>query len=148
MKNLLALILIVCACATDAYAARRRAAIIAPPQELAIVFAPMNGQSLMGDVLEVGGIVKGKVARTVGVRVERRGGAGKGVAALRVWIDSPDPRFTIRIDGKLLGAAPMLLDPQAPLGVAVAHRIEIDVPPSAAEGAVLSSIQWEATCND
>jgi hypothetical protein len=148
MKNLLALMLAMSVCAADAHAARRRVAVTPAADDLAIVFVPVAGQSLMGVVLEVGGIVKGKVTRTVGVRVERRGGAGKGVAALRVWVESPDPRFTIRIDGKPLGAAPMLIDPQAPLGVAVMHRIEIDVPPSAAEGAVLSSIKWEATCND
>jgi hypothetical protein len=148
MKNLLALMLMVSVCATDAHAARRRVAVTPQADELTIVFVPLAGQSLMGDVLEVGGIVRGKVARTVGVRVERRGGAGKGVAALRAWVESPDPRVTIRIDGKPIGAAPMLIDPQAPLGAAVAHRIEIAVPPQAADGPVLSSIKWEATCND
>src|SRR5213075_1535465 len=148
MKNLLALMLIVSLGATEAQAARRRAVATPPSEELTIVFVPMGGQSLMGDVLEVGGIVRGKVARTIGVRVERRGGAGKGVAALRVWVESPDPRCAIRIDGKPLGAAPLLIDPQVPLGVAVAHRIEIDVPPTAAEGAMVSAIRWEAACND
>jgi len=148
MKNLLALMLIVSLAAPAAHAARRRAAVTPSADELAIVFVPVAGQSLMGDVLEVGGIVRGKVARAVGVRIERRGGAGKGVAALRVWVESPDPRCTLRVDGKLLGAAPLLIDPQAPLGIMVAHRIEIDVPASAAEGLVLSSIKWEATCND
>ena len=148
MKNLCVLMLIVSLGVPDGHAARRRAAVTPPAEELAIVFVPMGGQSLMGDVLEVGGIVRGKVARTVGVRVERRGGANKGVAALRVWVEGPDPRFTLRVDGKPLGGAPLLIDPQAPLGVAVAHRIDVDVPPSAAEGAVLSSIKWEATCDN
>ncbi len=148
MKNLLALMLIVSLGAVDARAARRRAVATPPPEELAIVFVPMGGQSLMGDVLEVGEIVRGKVVRTIGVRVERRGGAGKGVAALRVWLEAPDPRFTLRVDGKPLGGAPLLIDPQAPLGAVVAHRIEVDVPATAADGAVLSSIKWEATCDN
>ena len=148
MKNLLALMLIVSLGATEAQAARRRAVATPPSEELTIVFVPMGGQSLMGDVLEVGGIVRGKVARTIGVRIERRGGASKGVAALRVWVEAPDPRCTLRIDGKTIGGAPLLIDPQAPLGVVIAHRIEVDVPASAAEGAVLSSIKWEATTGD
>jgi hypothetical protein len=148
MKNLLALMLIVSLGAPEARAARRRAVATPAPEELAIVFVPMGGQSLMGDVLEVGGIARGKVARTIGVRVERRGGAGKGVAALRVWVEAPDPRYTLRIDGKIIGGAPLLIDPQAPLGLVIAHRIELDVPPSAAESAVLSSIKWEATTGD
>jgi hypothetical protein len=148
MKHLLALMLAVSLAAPAASAARRRAAATPVPEELVIVFVPMAAQSLMGDVLEVGGIVRGHVSRAVGVRVERRGGAGKGVAALRVWVEAPDARCTLRVDGKPLGAAPLLIDPQAPLGVTVVHRIEIDVPPSAAEGAVLSSIKWEATCDN
>jgi hypothetical protein len=148
MKNLLALMLIVSLGAAEARAARRRVVATPPPEELAIVFVPMGGQSLMGDVLEVGEIVRGKVVRTIGVRVERRGGAGKGVAALRVWIEAPDPRFTLRVDGKPLGGAPLVIDPQVPLGVVVAHRIEVDVPANAADGAVLSSIKWEATCDN
>ena len=148
MKNLLALMLLVSLSMPAAEAARRRAAVTQPAEELAIVFVPMNGQSLMGDVLEVGGIAKGNVARTVGVRVVRRGGAGKGVAALRAWVEAPDARVALRVDGKPLGGAPILIDPQAPLGIAVAHRIEIDVPPSAPEGALLSAIRWEATCDD
>src|SRR6476619_970677 len=106
MKNLLALMLIVSLGATEAQAARRRAVATPQAEELAIVFVPMGGQSLMGDVLEVGGIVRGKVVRTFGVRIERRGGATKGVAALRVWVEAPDPRFSIRIDGKSIGGAP------------------------------------------
>jgi hypothetical protein len=148
MKRLLALMLIVSLGAVDARAARRRAVATPAPDELAIVFVPMGGQSLMGDVLEVGEIVRGKVARTIGVRVERRGGANKGVAALRVWVESPDARCAIRVDGKTIGAAPLLLDSQAPLGVAVIHRIEVNVPASAADGALLSSIKWEATCDN
>ena len=148
MKHLLLTMLIVSLGVPDGHAARRRAAVTPPTEELAIVFVPMGGQSLMGDVLEVGGIVRGKVTRTIGVRVERRGGANKGVAARRVWVEASDPRFSVRVDGKPLGGAPLLIDPQAPLGVPVAHRIEVDVPPSAAEGAVLSSIKWEATCDN
>ena len=148
MKNLLALMLIVSLGATEAQAARRRAVATPQSEELTIVFVPMDGQSLMGDVLEVGGIVRGKVARTIGVRIERRGGASKGVAALRVWLEAPDPRFTLRIDGKVLSGAPLLIDPQAPLGVVIAHRIEVNVPANAAEGAVLSSIKWEVTTGE
>ena len=102
MKNLLALMLIVSLAAPAAHAARRRAAVTPSAEELAIVFVPVAGQSLMGDVLEVGGIVRGKVARAVGVRIERRGGAGKGVAALRVSAGQHFP--TDVIGGAVLGS--------------------------------------------
>jgi hypothetical protein len=44
-----------------------------------------------------------------------------------------------------LGTLPRILDAHAPLGDVTTHRLEIDVPPDVPEGAVASSIRWEAT---
>jgi len=155
MKTLLTLMLAVSLIAPSARAARRRAVATPPAGDLTITFVPMAGESLLGDTLDVGSVAhRGyerrdvtKVTRTVGIRVTRTNGA-KGVAALRAWVEAPDARVVLRVDGVVLSSVPRLVDSQAPLGAVIVHRIEIEVPVTAAEGAVLSSIRWEATTGD
>ena len=40
---------------------------------------------------------------------------------------------------------PRVIDAAAPIGATTAHRIEIEVPVDAPEGALISGIQWEVT---
>ena len=65
-----------------------------------------------------------------------------GFAPLRASLQADDGRCRIRVDGKTLTAVPQVIDPLAPLGQAVAHVLEIEIPTTAAEGPVAASISW------
>jgi hypothetical protein len=79
------------------------------------------------------------VRRTITVRI---GTERMGFAPLRAALQTDDGRCRIRVDGKTLTAAPQVIDALAPLGKAVAHVLEIEIPTSAAEGLIAASISW------
>jgi hypothetical protein len=81
--------------------------------------------------------------RRITVRVER-GAGGMAFARLSASLVADDARARVRIDGVLLSAAPRLVDAGAPLGVAVAHTIEIEVPSTEPAGRVAAAITWHA----
>ena len=116
-----------------------------PAAELAIVFVGMSGSG-SDAVLDTGMVSgpRGAIVRTLGIRLDS-GTRTTGTAVVRVWLESHDERTAIRIDGMSIGTLPRILDAHAPLGRVIAHRLEIDVPPDVPEGAVASSIRWEAT---
>ena len=116
-----------------------------PAPELAIVFVGVNGSG--SDAVYDAGMVsrpRGAIVRTIGIRLDS-GTRTTGTAVVRVWLESHDERTSMRIDGVSLGTLPRILDAHAPLGHVTTHRLEIDVPPDVPEGAVASSIRWEAT---
>jgi hypothetical protein len=126
---------------------RRRAVAVSPPSssELTLTF-------LDGPVLDAGPIVwrGGKrrttiTTRTVAMRIGRASREARGTATLRAFLETPDPRAIVRIDGITLGAAPRVIERHAPIGIATTHRIEIEVPVSAPDGALAASIGWEVT---
>ena len=125
---------------------RRRAVAVSPASsELTLTF-------LDGPVLDAGQIVwlgerRGvtTTTRTVLLRIGRASREVRGTATLRAFLETPDPRATVRVDGVVLGAAPRVVQRHAPIGVAVTHRIEIEVPVSAPEGPLAASIGWEVT---
>jgi hypothetical protein len=77
--------------------------------------------------------------RVVTVRI---GTERTGFAPLRAHLQTVDGRCRIRVDGTTLTAVPQVIDPLAPLGQAVAHVLEIEIPTTATEGPVAASISW------
>jgi hypothetical protein len=72
----------------------------------------------------------------------RIGRGRTGFAPLRASLQSDDGRSRIRVDGKTLTAVAQVIDPLAPLGQAVSHVVEIEIPATVSEGAVSASIAW------
>ena len=122
-----------------ALAAPRRRAVAPVPDDVTITFVSRPG------LLDLGSVVH-KASETIRIRVDRRGGS-RGSATLRAYLVSPDTRCSIRVDGQLLGAAPIVIDPQVPIGAVASHRINVEVPVTAAEGPLNTTIQWEASTN-
>jgi hypothetical protein len=79
------------------------------------------------------------VRRVVTVRI---GTERTGFAPLRASLQTDDGRCRIRVDGKTLTAVPQVIDALAPLGQAVPHVLEIEIPATAAEGPIAASISW------
>ena len=130
-------------------AAPRRRAVAPVPDELTITFVSRAGLLDLGTVTHTGRYAeRGRTVRseTVTMRVDRRGGS-RGTASLRAYLAAPDARCTIRIDGQLVGAVPIVIDPQIPIGAVTSHRIDIEVPVTAAAGPLATTIGWEASTN-
>jgi hypothetical protein len=122
-----------------ALAAPRRRAVAPVPDEVTITFVSRPA------VLDLGSVVH-KTSETIQIRLDRRGGS-RGSASLRAYLASPDARCSIRIDGRLLGAAPVVIDPQIPIGAVTSHRIDVEVPVSAPDGPLATTIGWEVSTN-
>ena len=122
------------ALSANAGAARRRAAIAPVKDDLTITFT----RSLVD-----AGSIAGRSSHEVGVRIDSRSAVNRR-AVLRASLPRPDGQFTVKIDGIPLGPLPVVIDARAPLGVTTTHRIEIEVPPTAPEGALMTAISWEA----
>jgi hypothetical protein len=121
---------------------RRRAVAVSPPSsELSLTFVDVpNG------TLDAGSIAARLVTRrTFGIRIGRPSREAQGSATLRAFLETADPRCIVRIDGVVLGTQPRLIQRHAPIGVVTAHRLEIEAPPTAAEGPVVTTIGWEVT---
>lgn len=122
-----------------ALAAPRRRAVAPVPDDVTITFVSRPSLLDLGSVHH-------KASETIEIRIDRRGGS-RGSASLRAYLLSPDARCSIRIDGQLLGAAPVVIDPQIPIGVVTSHRIDVVVPVTAAEGPLNTAIGWDASTN-
>lgn len=122
-----------------ALAAPRRRAVAPVPDDVTITFVSRAG------LLDLGSVVH-KRSETVQIRIDRRSGL-RGSAVLRAYLTSPDARCAIRVDGQLLSAAPIIIDPQIPVGAVTSHRIDIEVPVTAAEGPLNTTIGWDASTN-
>jgi hypothetical protein len=85
-----------------------------------------------------------RMRRRIGIRLLRANGLALGTAAISVRLESWDGRATFRIDGKQLTGAPLTIDAHFAVGPVTVHTIEIEVPVSAAEGALAASMRWEA----
>ncbi|HEX3583370.1 MAG TPA: hypothetical protein VH087_16490 [Thermoanaerobaculia bacterium] len=143
---LLALIL---SAGSIALAAPRRRAAAPVPDEVTITFVSRPGLLDLGSVAHTARNDKhDRTVRseTIQIRLDRRGGS-RGSASLRAYLVSPDARCSIRIDGRLLGATPVVIDPQIPIGALTSHRIDVEVPVSAPEGPLSTTIGWEASTN-
>ena len=131
---------------TSAAGGRRRVLTVSPPTPpLSIVFLRSGGIVDVGTIASTGGRRMARSTRTVTLRIGEPAHEQSGTVTLRAFLETPDPRATVRIDGVTLTAAPRVIRRHAPVGVAIIHRIEIEVPVTAAEGPLQASIGWEAT---
>lgn len=140
------------------YAGRRRS--VAPPSialSIEFVDVPAAGATLLTagsdawidlDTVSQKAGSAGKsvrVRRQFGIRIVRAGGVSWGTAVVTAKLDSPDGRSSLRIDGKLLASAPIVVDARAAVGAMTIHTLEIEVPDSVSEGPLSASISWEVT---
>ena len=126
---------------------RRAVAVSLPSDPLALTFV-----GAAGGVVDSGTIVWRGGSRpfassvqTVRVLIGRASAEPTGTATLTAFLENADARCTVRIDGIVLTKAPRTIQRHAPIGVPVAHRIEIEVPRTAGDGPLLMSIGWEVT---
>jgi hypothetical protein len=84
-----------------------------------------------------------RLRRRIGIRLVRTNGLAAGTATISVRLESWDGRATFRIDGKQLSSAPVTIDTRLAVGPVTVHTLEIDIPVSAAEGALAASMRWE-----
>ena len=134
-------------------AAKRRAiASPIPKDELSITFVRANGGDAIGGNVDIGSIAHRnsrdwrttRTIESVGVRIDGKRDAAPRYAVLRASLMNAGANITIRIDGITLGAMPVVIDTHAAIGATTPHRIEIEIPADAPEGALLTSIGWEA----
>ncbi len=85
-----------------------------------------------------------RLRRRIGIRLVRTNALASGTATISVRLESWDGRATFRIDGKQLSSAPVTIDTHLAVGPVTVHTLEIEVPISAAEGALAASMRWEA----
>jgi hypothetical protein len=125
---------------------RRRALTVSPTSSpVAIEFLGTGAVIDAGTLISTGGRRAARSTSSVSLRIGPASSEGRGTATLRAYLETHDPRATIRIDGITLTTAPRVIQRHAPIGVASAHRIEVEVPVTAAEGPLQTSIGWEAT---
>lgn len=127
---------------------RRRVLAVSPPSPApAIAFVDATAGLLeTGTIVWRGGTARSSIAtRTVRLRVGEPSDESRGSVTVRAFLETPDPRCTIRIDGVTLTAAPRVIRRNVPIGIAFAHRIEIEVPITSADGPLHASIGWEMT---
>lgn len=125
---------------------RRRVLAVSPsPQPLAISFLGTSGVVNAGSIVARGRRRAGSSTQTILLRIGEASRESSGTATLRAFLETPDSGAAIRIDGVTLTAGPRIIRRHAPIGIAVAHRLEIEVPVTAAEGAFQMSIGWEVT---
>lgn len=133
---------------------RRRAVAVPrtslPDSNLAVTFLT-GGESTMA-VLDAGAVAwNGSrrrvtvVSRPIRIRVGEASAPSGASVRLRAFLETADPRATIRIDGITLSAVPVLIRHHAPIGVPLTHRLEIEVPVTAPEGPLVATIGWEAS---
>lgn len=80
------------------------------------------------------------VKRRFRLRVE--GASTARFARVRAFVQVDVPGQRIRIDGRLIGTMPILVDAASPLGIAVGHTLEIEVPATEPAGLVTQTINW------
>lgn len=86
-----------------------------------------------------------RTTRAVTLRIGEPSRESRGNATLRAYLQAPDARCIVRIDGVPLTVAPRVIRRNAPIGIAFTHRIDIEVPRTAAGGPLQASIGWEIT---
>jgi hypothetical protein len=127
---------------------RQRAVAVSPPSsDLSLTF--LEGGQATTAVVDAGTISwrggRKQYSVTVAIRIGKATREARGTATLRAYLETPDPHAAIRVDGILLGATPRVIQRNAPIGIAMNHRLEIEVPVSAPEGTLAATIGWEVT---
>jgi hypothetical protein len=86
-----------------------------------------------------------RIQRPFGIRILRAGGVSWGTAKVTARLESPDGRSSLRIDGQIVGSAPLVVSTHAVIGTTTTHMLEIEVPGSVAAGPLAASIAWDVT---
>jgi len=158
MHRQIAILLLAVVMTLPASAARRRSAAPVVSDALSIVFVDggtdgsftaAGGEAWL-DVKDVARTVVSRqrgthVQRRIGIRVVRTSGAATGTATVTAHLDSSDGRTSMRLDGKPLTEAAMIVDPHAAIGSVVFHILEIEVSDAVAPGPIAAAITWEVT---
>lgn len=110
-----------------------------PAEDLAIAFVDAPG-----GMVDTGSIA-GKTRRTFGIRIGGPSREARGHAILRAFLETGDPRCIVRVDGIVLGTQPRIIGRFTPIGITTSHRLEIEVPASAPEGALVTTIGWDVS---
>jgi hypothetical protein len=159
MHRQIALVLLAALLALPVSAGRKRPAAPAVSDALTIVFVDAaatdstftsaGGEAWldMKDVAHhAGSRARGsQVLRRFGVRVVRSGGTSSGSATITARLESSDGRTSMRLDGKPLTEASLLVDAHAAIGAVAFHILEIDVSDAVAPGPIAAAITWEVT---
>ena len=131
---------------------RRRAVSSSPPSDpLTIAFVDAPGGTLHTGTItrnisnRRGSNGNAMTKKSFGIRIGPASREANGSATLRAFLETADPRCIVRIDGIVLSTQPMIIERFAPLGIVTTHRLEIEVPTSAAEGEVVTSIGWDVS---
>jgi len=134
----------------------RRPIYVVAPALVALVLAMAPGQyvstaSAISDDLAVSLIVEGPapadagqsvIRRRVAVKVTSRSGR-QGHAVLRASLQGPPVRGTVCVDGIVLSAATRLIDTAVPIGPAVHHIVEVDLPGRQRMRGLPAAIVWD-----
>lgn len=148
-----AVVFCLCLCLnTNLRAGGRRRAVAVPPPSSALSLTFIDSGRDAAAIVDAGTISwrGGRkrytvTTRTFGVRIGPASREARGTATLRAFLETTDPHATIRIDGIVLGTAPRIIQRNAPVGIAVTHRLEIEVPVTAPDGPLTAMIGWEVT---
>jgi hypothetical protein len=153
--RLLFTLLAVSSAVADVAAAPARLA--RPVEEFQLVFldgddrAPVR-QGADAAVMDIGRVVSRcwarrcastVVQRRFRLRVDARSTAPR-FARVHAFVQNDAPGHRVRLDGRPLTSVPMLVDALVPLGVAVVHVLEIEVPISEPPGLLAQNIVWFA----
>jgi hypothetical protein len=135
--------------AVPVFGGRRRVVAVSPGPELKITFVNVTSSGSEA-LIDAGAMsrTRGRVKRKVfGIRLDAANASEGATATLRAFLESHDGRSTIRVDGIEIGSIPKLINAQTPLGIVTTHTLEIEVPATVPEGALASSLRWEASTN-
>jgi hypothetical protein len=114
-----------------------------PPLQLTIVGSAVIDA---GTIVWRGGAERStRAVRTATLRIGEASSEPRGTATVRAYVETLDRRCTLRIDGITLTTVPRVIRRHAPVGIPFTHRIEIEVPVTAADGPLEASIAWEVT---
>ena len=132
------------------------AAVDGPREDLTLRLLPLEagGRDAGGSdaILDLGAVsaaartARGRavvVRQRVAVRLDSPSGRVTS-ARLQASLAADTAGCTVRVDGVPLSTVPRLLDGVHRVGATVVHEIEVHVEASAAEGALLSEIEWLA----
>jgi len=158
MHRQIAIVILALVMTLPASAARRRSAAPVASDALSIVFVDGGtegsltaaGAEAWLDVKDVAHNTGSRqrvtrLQRRIGVRIVRTSGAASGMATLTARLDSSDGRTSMRLDGKPLTEAALIVDPHAAIGSVVFHTLEIEVSDAVAPGPIAAAITWEVT---
>lgn len=156
MRKLITVLALVTAAAS---AAASPARLAVPPDAFRLVFleadaqAPVRRAGTDDATIDVGRVVAARcpsrgclrtvVRRQFRLRVDGVATTARFVRT-RAYIQSDVSGHQVRLDGRLLTAGPQLIDAMIPIGVPVAHTLEIEVPVSEPPGLLAENIVWTA----